>query len=96
MHRIAVLAGVGLSVLAAFAGSATRSISGSTTWRLAPAPCRGALPRPAREIPGWLMEIDYDSWREIRFRSEASLWRGGRLPSRSILPSGFLYDRRVA
>jgi len=97
MHRIAVLAGVGLSVLAAFAGSADAIDFGlddveARARALAAEPFRD----PRGEIPGWLMEIDYDSWREIRFRSEASLWRGGRLPFQvQFFHPGFLYDRRV-
>jgi glucans biosynthesis protein len=97
MHRIAVLAGVGLGVLAAFVRSADAIDFGlddveARARALAAEPFRD----PRGEIPDWLMEIDYDSWREIRFRPEASLWRGGRLPFQvQFFHPGFLYDRRV-
>jgi glucans biosynthesis protein len=51
---------------------------------------------PTGEVPAWLREISYDSWRDIRFRPEATLWRGGRVPFQvRFLHPGLYYDRRV-
>ncbi len=35
---------------------------------------------PAINLPAQLRELDYDAYRDIRFRPEKALWRGERLP----------------
>jgi len=35
---------------------------------------------PKGQVPDWLLKIDYDEWRDIRFRPENSLWRKEKLP----------------
>jgi len=51
---------------------------------------------PGSSLPGWLGEIDYDQYRDIRFRPERALWRGSGLPfSVQFFHPGFLYDRIV-
>ncbi|MEC9357697.1 MAG: glucan biosynthesis protein G [Pseudomonadota bacterium] len=35
---------------------------------------------PQNNLPGPLREIDYDAYRDIRFKPEKALWRGAKLP----------------
>jgi glucans biosynthesis protein len=58
----------------------------------------GAAPYADRgpDVPEWLREIDYDQWRDIRFRPERALWSGSRSPFRiQFFHTGFLYERSV-
>src|SRR6185295_14592902 len=32
------------------------------------------------QVPAWLLNITYDQWRDIRFRSDHALWRDRHLP----------------
>jgi glucans biosynthesis protein len=47
-------------------------------------------------VPDWLLEISYDQWRDIRFRSDEALWRGAssRFEVQFFHP-GLFYDRTV-
>jgi glucans biosynthesis protein len=56
---------------------------------------------PPREIgstiPGWLGEISYDQWRDIRLRPDAVLWREGRSPFQvHFFHPGLFYTHSVA
>jgi glucans biosynthesis protein len=47
-------------------------------------------------LPGYLAEIAYDDYRDIRFRPDKSLWRGENLPFEvQFFHRGFLYRPRV-
>lgn len=50
----------------------------------------------AGAVPDWLLEISYDQWRDIRFRSDEALWRGAssRFEVQFFHP-GLFYDRTV-
>jgi len=51
---------------------------------------------PRGEVPSWLLEIDYDQWRDIRFRADRALWRGLGLPFEAqFFHPGLYYDRVV-
>jgi glucans biosynthesis protein len=51
---------------------------------------------PRGGVPQWLLEINYDQYRDIRFRPERALWRDDRLRfTAQFFHSGFLYDRAV-
>lgn len=51
---------------------------------------------PRNSVPQWLRNIDYDQYRDIRFRAERALWRGRGLPfSVQFFHPGFFYDRSV-
>lgn len=57
--------------------------------------------RPYREparVPSWLLDLDYDTWRRIRFRPERALWseREGVLFQVQLFHPGLYYDRTVA
>jgi glucans biosynthesis protein len=59
---------------------------------LAAAPFRD----PRGEVPGWLLEIGYDQWRDIRFRTDRALWREQGLPFEAqFFHPGLYYDRVV-
>ena len=51
----------------------------------------------SRSIPQWLLEITYDQWRDIRFRTDQSYWRSKGLPFElQFFHCGLYYDRSVA
>jgi periplasmic glucans biosynthesis protein len=51
---------------------------------------------PRGEVPSWLLEIGYDQWRDIRFRTDRALWRDDRLPFEAqFFHPGLYYDRVV-
>lgn len=51
---------------------------------------------PQALVPDWLLKIDYDQWRDIRFRPERALWReGGSLFQVQFFHPGLFYDRLV-
>ncbi|MBP1687277.1 MAG: mdoG [Deltaproteobacteria bacterium] len=52
---------------------------------------------PQGQVPDWLLKIDYDQWRDIRFRPQRSLWRDAQLPFQlQFFHPGLYYDRTVA
>ncbi len=49
-----------------------------------------------KQVPDFLLKMDYDAWRDIRFRPEKSLWRGETLPFElQFFHPGLYYDRSV-
>ena len=49
-----------------------------------------------QKVPDFLRKLDYDQWRDIRFRSEKALWRNEKLPFQvQFFHPGFLYDQSV-
>jgi periplasmic glucans biosynthesis protein len=51
---------------------------------------------PRGEVPSWLLEIGYDQWRDIRFRTDRALWRTQKLPFEAqFFHPGLYYDRVV-
>lgn len=52
---------------------------------------------PTGQVPEWLLEINYDQWRDIRFRTDRALWKDRKLPFQvSFFHPGLFYDRTVA
>ncbi|WP_163575050.1 glucan biosynthesis protein [Halomonas faecis] len=47
------------------------------------------------ELPAALRDLDYDTYRQIRFRPEAALWRDEALFSVQLFHTGFLFDAPV-
>jgi glucans biosynthesis protein len=48
------------------------------------------------KVPKALLDLTYDQWRDIRFKTEKSLWRSEHLPFEvQFFPPGFCYDRTV-
>jgi len=57
---------------------------------------RSPFKDPRGEVPEWLLQISYDQWRDIRFRPEASLWRGKNSNYEvQFFHPGLFYDRTV-
>ncbi len=53
--------------------------------------------QPPAQVPQWLREIDYNQWRDIRFKPARSLWRQEGLPFEvQFFHPGLYYDRSVA
>jgi glucans biosynthesis protein len=51
---------------------------------------------PAGSVPRWLLDIRYDEWRDIRFRTDRALWKDKGLPfSVQFFHLGHFYDRAV-
>src|SRR5260221_8106006 len=51
---------------------------------------------PKVRVPEWLGKITYDQWRDIRFRSDQTLWRENGLPFQvQFFHPGLYYDRTV-
>ncbi|MFH1480557.1 MAG: glucan biosynthesis protein G [Pseudomonadota bacterium] len=51
---------------------------------------------PEKKVPEFLLRIDYDDWRDIRFRQERALWIKENLPFVvQFFHPGLLYDRPV-
>lgn len=51
---------------------------------------------PAGQVPDFLLKLDYDSWRDIRFNPERALWRTEGLPFQvQFFHPGLYYDRPV-
>jgi glucans biosynthesis protein len=52
---------------------------------------------PKVRVPEWLTKITYDQWRDIRFRSDQTLWRDPGSPFQiQFFHPGLYYDRTVA
>jgi periplasmic glucans biosynthesis protein len=48
-------------------------------------------------VPGWLGEISYDQWRDIRYRPEEALWNDGESPFQlQFFHPGLYYNQAVA
>ncbi len=53
-------------------------------------------PRAPRQVPEWLADIDYDTFRSIRFKPEVALWSDRNSPFRvQLFHSGVFYNRPV-
>jgi glucans biosynthesis protein len=52
---------------------------------------------PQSQFPKFLMDLSYDQWRDIRFRTEKSLWREENLPFEvQFFHPGWFFRRTVA
>lgn len=52
---------------------------------------------PKGDVPDFLLKIDYDTYRDIRFNTAKSLWRDDKLPFEvQFFHPGFLVNRTVA
>ena len=49
---------------------------------------------PKESVPDFLLKLNYDQWRDIRFKGEQTLWRGENLPFQvQFFHPGFYYNR---
>src|SRR5262249_1425975 len=52
---------------------------------------------PKGQVPEWLLKINYDQWRDIRFRPDQALWHAQKLPFQvQFFHPGLYYNRIVA
>jgi glucans biosynthesis protein len=49
---------------------------------------------PRGQVPDWLLQINYDQWRDIRFRPDRALWKGSPFQVQ-FFHVGLFYDRPV-
>jgi glucans biosynthesis protein len=94
--RPSLLRALGLALVAAAPGVAAEPFGLDDVAEKA----RGVASQPFRdprgEVPGWLLEIGYDQWRDIRFRTDRALWRDLQLPFEAqFFHPGLYYDRVV-
>jgi glucans biosynthesis protein len=93
-RRVGVLASLLLGALAppVLAGFDLDQVA-ATAEKLAEAPWKD----PRGEVPKWLLDLPYDRWRDIRFRPDHALWRGGEQRfTAQFFHLGLFYDRPVA
>jgi periplasmic glucans biosynthesis protein len=51
---------------------------------------------PPEPVPEWLLKLNYDQHRLIRFRAERSLWRRDGLPFQAqFFHAGFIFNQSV-
>jgi len=51
---------------------------------------------PRGVVPDWLLQINYDQWRDIRFRADQAVWANDKLPfTVQFFHPGLFYDRTV-
>ena len=49
------------------------------------------------QVPEWMLKMDYDQWRDIRFRPDHALWQHEHLPFQvQFFHPGLYYDRTIA
>lgn len=89
---------VGLAALAAAPGPAAAGAvrAADTVRRRARALARRPYVPPARPLPPELASLDYDGYRQLRFRPETAVWRDLGLPFQlQMFPRGGLHTRPV-
>ena len=91
------LAGVVLSVVAACLPVRSVAFDLDDVAAQAEQLAREPFQDPKGQVPEWLLKIDYDQWRDIRFRPQRALWRDEHLPFQvQFFHPGLYYDRTVA
>ena len=98
LAALTLLAGTAVPTFAAPTASATPPAGfgfddvAAKAQKLAAEPFK-ALP----QVPEWLAKISYDQWRDIRFRSDQTLWREPAGPFQvQFFHPGLFYDHTVA
>ena len=95
--RFAVLERVLLSsLLVACAAQTARAFGLEDVAKRAKQLAASAYADPRGNVPRWLLDLNYDQYRDIRFRPERALWHDRKLPfSVQFFHPGFFYDRTV-
>lgn len=91
------LAGFDIAALAQQAPTdATTPFAPDTVRKLAEKLSKADFQRPKLELPEPFNNLTYDQYRDIRFKTEQSIWRGDKLDYElQLFPVGFLYDMPV-
>ncbi|RWU05400.1 glucan biosynthesis protein [Pseudodesulfovibrio sp. S3] len=70
----------------------TRQVVVDKAWQL----CLSPYDPTHGQIPQSLLDLNYDAWRDIRFRPEMALWKNEKLPFQlQFFHPGIFYDRLV-
>jgi len=92
----ALLVGLLTMVLAPAGAAASERFSRQVVVDKAAQLARAPYAPAANQVPQSLLNIDYDTWREIRFRPEKALWRKEGLPFQlQFFHPGLYYDHLV-
>jgi glucans biosynthesis protein len=96
--RIAALERILLSsLLVACAAQTAGALGLEDVARRAKQLAASAYADPRGSVPQWLLDLNYDQYRDIRFRPERALWGDRKLPfSVQFFHPGFFYDRAVS
>jgi glucans biosynthesis protein len=85
-----------LAVAAAKAGAAAPAFTLDDVAAQAERLAKESFQEPKGQVPDWLLKINYDQWRDIRFRPEHALWRNRHLPFQvQFFHPGLYYNRVV-
>jgi len=85
------------SLLVACAGRTASAFGLEDVAKRAKQLASSAYADPRGGVPQWLLDLNYDQYRDIRFRPERALWRDRNLPfSVQFFQPGFFYDRAVS
>ena len=58
---------------------------------------QGSFQAPKDQVPDWMLKMNYDQWRDIRFRPDHALWQAEHLPFQvQFFHPGLYYDRTIA
>jgi glucans biosynthesis protein len=91
-RRVVLLAALGLLALAPSAQAFGLDEVAARAARLAETPYQ----KPGAPLPRALKALDYDQFRDIRFRPERAMWRGTKLPFELMFfHRGFFYEQPV-
>ena len=89
----ALVAGVASGAAGAAAATFSLDDVAAQAQRLAQEPFQADKNR----VPEWMLNMDYDQWRDIRFRPDHALWRAQRLPFQvQFFHPGLYYDRGIS
>jgi glucans biosynthesis protein len=81
--------------VALLCGSGARAFDLKDVQEKAQALAQKDYDQPAK-VPSWLLELNYDQWRNIRFHSDRALWRDRAVPFQvQFFHPGLYYDRTV-
>ncbi len=95
---LAFAAGLGFPTLARAARLGTKTQPFSRQWLvdLAAAAAKKPFDATAPKLPGFIEKLDYDAYRDVRFRANQALWREQNLPfTTQFFHLGSVYKRPV-
>src|SRR5688572_7309040 len=95
---LALAAGLGIPSLGHAARLGTKTQPFSTQWlvQLAEAAAKKPFDAAAPKLPAFVDKLDYDAYRDVRFRGDQALWREQNLPfTAQFFHLGSVYKRPV-
>jgi glucans biosynthesis protein len=93
---IALAAGLGLPVQAARLSDKSQPFSQQWLVQMAQAAAKKPFDAAVPKLPGFIDKLDYDAYRDVRFRADHALWREQNLPfTAQFFHLGSVYKRPV-